>query len=98
MRTLLVVLDHPPINGLAYIIEAQEQMLVQQFVAERTVETFNVRVLVGLARLDVLDGHAMGFRPLHEALAQELGAVVGAQYLWQSTLVVQLLEDAYQPL
>lgn len=55
-------------------------------------------VLVGLARLEVLDGHAVGFGPLHERLTQELGPVVGSQYLRQSVVALQLLEDAHQAL
>lgn len=95
---LFVVFDHPPVNGLADVLQAQEQMLVQQFLAERAVEPLDVGVLVGLAGLDVLDGHAVRLRPLHEDLAQELGAVVGSQHLRQPVIVFQLFEDAHQPL
>jgi hypothetical protein len=56
-------------------------MLIQHLLAKRAVETFDVGVLVGLAGLDVLDSHRIGFGSLHEALAQELRPVIGSQYL-----------------
>ena len=76
--SLFVVFDHPPVDGLADVFQAQEQMLVQQFLAERSVEALDVGVLVGFAGLDVLDGHAIRLRPLHEHLAQELGDLLPA--------------------
>lgn len=75
--TLLVVLDAPSVSGLAHVVYAQEQVLVEQFLAEGPLEAFDVgALLVEFAGLDVLDRHTVGFRPLHEDLAQELGAVV----------------------
>jgi len=53
---LLVVVDHPPVRGFVDVLKASKQVLVEHFLAERAVETFDVGVLVGLARLDVLDG------------------------------------------
>jgi hypothetical protein len=77
MGTLLVVLEHPPVRRLAYVVEAGEQVLVQDLLAEGPVEAFDVGVLVGLAGLDLADGHAVELGPLHEGLAQELRAIVG---------------------
>ena len=78
---MLVVFDHPPVGRFTNIIDAGEQMLAQHLVAEGAVEAFDVRVLVGLAGLDVLDRHGIGLGPLHEGFAQELRAVVRAQHL-----------------
>ena len=77
MGSGLVVVDHPPVRGLANVFKACEQVVVQHFLAEGAVEAFDVGVLVRLAGLDVLDGHAIGFGPLREWLAQELRAIVG---------------------
>ena len=76
MRSVLVVLEHPPVGGLAYVLQSCEQVLVQHLLAEGPVEAFDVGVLVGFAGLDVLDRHGVGLGPLHEVLAQELRAVV----------------------
>lgn len=94
---MLVVLEHPPVGGLAHVVEAREQVAVEHFLAEGAVEAFDVGVLVGLARLDVLDGHAVGLGPLHESLAQEFRSIVGAQHLRQPMVALQLLEDPNQP-
>src|SRR3546814_16992599 len=56
----------------------------------------DIGVLVGLARLDVTDGHAVELGPLHEGFAQELRAVVGAQALRQAVVGLELFEDADQ--
>ena len=54
MGTSLVVLDHPPVGGLAKVFDAQEQVRIENLLAERPVEAFDVGVLVGLSRLDVM--------------------------------------------
>ena len=92
----LVVFDHPPPCGFADVFQAREQVLVEDFLAEGPVEALDVGVLVGLAGLDVLEGHALAFRPLDEGLAKKLRAIVGAQHLRQTALLLQLLEDAHQ--
>lgn len=96
MGALLVVLAHSPPGGLADVREAPEGVLVEHFLPERAVEPLDVGVLVGLARLDVLDRHALALGPLGEGLAQELGAVVGSQHLRQPLITLQLLEDPDQ--
>ena len=63
MGAFLVVVEHPPPRCFANVIQACEQVLVQDLLAERPVEALDVGVLVGLAGLDVLDGHALGLPP-----------------------------------
>ena len=96
MGTLLVVLEHPPVRRLAHIVEAGEQVLIQDLLTEGPVEAFDVGVLVGLAWLDVADGHAVELRPVHKRFAQEFRAIVGTQNLWQPVFALELLEDADQ--
>jgi len=64
--------------------------MVQQCLAENTVETFDVNVEI--ARLDAFNDHAIGFRPPNEYLIQELRYVVQAQHLRQSVLAMNLLD------
>jgi hypothetical protein len=96
MGALLVVVEQPPVRCFAHIVEAGKQVLVQDLLAEGPVEAFDVGVLVGLAGLDVPDGHTVELGPLHEGLAQKLRAVVGAQDLRQAVVALELLEDANQ--
>lgn len=98
MGSLLVVFDHPPVDGLSDIIQGGEQVLVEQLIAEGPVEAFDVSVLIRLARLDILDGHAVVLGPAGEGLTEELRAVVGSQHLGQATCPLQPIEDADQSL
>jgi hypothetical protein len=93
MGTLIVVLEHPPARRVAHVVEAGEQVLFADLLAEGSVEVFDVGVLVGLAGLDVSDCHAVELGLLHEGFAQEL---VGAQDLVQAVVALELLEDADQ--
>ena len=47
--SFLGVFQHPPVDGLADVVEAGKEMLVQQFVAQRAVEALDVGVLAGPA-------------------------------------------------
>ena len=96
MRSLLVVLDHPPPGGFPNVVEAREQILVEHLLAEGTVESFDEGVLVGFAGLDVLDRHALALGPLLEVLAQEVRSIVGTQHLRQSTFALELFEHPDQ--
>jgi len=61
--TLLVVFDHPTVSRLADVVEAGEQVLVQNLLSEGPLEAFDVGVLVRLAGLDVANCHCVG--PAH---------------------------------
>lgn len=88
---LFVVIDHPPMGGLADIVEAGEEMLVEHFFPEGAVKAFYERVLVRLAGLDVLDRHAIALQPAGKCFAQELGPVVGTHDLRQAMILPDLL-------
>lgn len=96
MGSLLVVLEHPPPSGLAHILEAPEEVLVEHFLPERAVEPLDVGVLVRLAGLDVLDRHALILGPLGEGFTQELRPVIGSKHLRQATLALEPPEDPDQ--
>lgn len=48
MGSQFFVFDHPPVRGLTDVAQAGEQVLVQDSLAERAVESFDIGVLVGL--------------------------------------------------
>jgi len=79
--SLLVVLDHPPVGGLAHVLEGGEQMWVEQLIAVGMVEPLDIGILVELAGLDVADGHPGLLDPSGEDLAEELRPVVVAKHL-----------------
>lgn len=94
--TVFVVVDVELPGGIADIFESGEQVLVKNLLAAGAVERLDVSVLVRLARLDVLDSHAVRFGPLHEGLTEEFGAVIRAQHLREWPLLSDTLEDAHQ--
>ena len=51
MQSLLVVLDHLRRHYLVHLVEASEQVEVQNLVAHRRIESFDEGVLVRLAGL-----------------------------------------------
>ena len=61
---------------LADVVQAGEQVAVKHLFPERAIEALDVRVLVRLAGLDVLDGYAAALGPGSERLAQEFRAVI----------------------
>jgi len=98
VRALLVVFDLPPVNRFPDVIEAHEQVGIEQFLSQRPVESFDISILVRFARLDVLDRIACRLGSADEGLAQELEAVVGAQHLRQASFLAQPLKHPHQPL
>lgn len=61
-----VVVDHPPVGGLADVVETGEQIQVEQFFAEGVIEALDEGVLIRLAWLDVLQCDAIGLEPVSE--------------------------------
>ena len=47
-RTVLVILDHPPVSCLAHLSQIYEQVQAEHFLAIGSVESFDVSVLVWL--------------------------------------------------
>lgn len=58
MGPFLVALEHPPVGSLTDVLQADEQVLIQQLIARYAIEPLDVRVLIRLARLDGPDRHA----------------------------------------
>lgn len=94
--SFLVVVHHPPVRLLADVVQVGEQMSVKHLFPEGTVEALDVGILVRLAGLNVLDGHATALGPSGECLAQKLRAVVRAHHLRQAVVALELSEHAHQ--
>ena len=97
MRALFVVFEHPPEGGLSYLIEVSEQVNVEDFVTVSPVEPLDIAVLIGLAGLDVPNGHATRRGPFRESLAQEFRSVVDAKDLRKPSFSLNLFEDPDEP-
>jgi hypothetical protein len=73
MGALPIVLDAPRFNLAPRIVERNENVFIQAFLAQARIETLDVRVLNRLARFDELQPYAMLVGPLVEHLAAQLG-------------------------
>ena len=76
MRSVVFVVVTPARDDLAGMAVTPEQMLVQTFIAQPTVERFNEAVLHRFARRDVVPLDAALLLPLKNGVRRQLGAVV----------------------
>ena len=71
-----VVVDPPCLDNPARGSKTAEQVLVQAFVAEPSVEALYKPVLLRLAGRDVVPQHALLLLPAQDRVRRQLGAVV----------------------
>ena len=94
--TLFVVFKHPCPCDFTHFIQVPEQPGVQHLGPVAAVESLNIRVLIRLARFDVVNHDIVVIAPVREYLTPELRAVVRAQHLWQAAFVLELFEHTHQ--
>ena len=76
MRSLVIVLLAPEADDLSGMSDVFEPVLVQAFVTQTAVETFDVAVLHGLAGIYEDMVYLLGIRPFIHRIAGELRTVV----------------------
>ena len=76
MRADIVVVVAPDRQLAPGVSQAVEQLLVQQLVAQRPIERFNERVLLRLARIDVVPLDPVFAGPLQDRPAGKFGSVI----------------------
>src|SRR4051794_959434 len=86
VRPDLVVGVSPSLDQHRCLLQAVEDLEVQQLVSELAVEAFAVAVSPGTARLDEERRHAAAPEPLANRRGDELGAVVGADVVGGAVL------------
>lgn len=65
--------------------QAREHVLVQALVTQLAVEAFDARVLLRLARLDVVPADPIGRPPEHRDAGQ-FGSILADDHLWDGSL------------
>src|SRR5712692_7887786 len=93
MRAFPILLDAPHFDLDPRIVERNEDVLIEAFLAQPRVETLDVRVLDRLARFDELQPYAMLVGPLVERPAAQLGTVIGLNHQRKPARALQPLED-----
>ena len=79
MGTFAIVLDAPFFDLAARIVERDEDVLVEAFLAQPRIEALDVRVLDRLARFDELQPHAVIIGPLVEHPAAQFRTIVRSE-------------------
>ena len=93
MGAFLIVLDAPLFDLAARIVERNEDVFIQAFLAQVRIEALDVGVLDRLARFDKLQPYAMFVGPLVERSAAQLGTVVGLNHQRSTTGGAKSLQD-----
>lgn len=97
MGTVLVVVDHPPVRGFSDIRQAVEQVQAEHFFPIRSVEPFDIRVLVRFSGLNIAKDHPRRLGPFDKIAAEKLWAVIGPQNIGESPFGAQPFKYANQP-
>ena len=74
MGPLAVVDPQPGVGQRPQLRDRLDEMRVEDLGAIAAVEPLDVRVLIRLARLDIVDRHAVGRAPIDEGLRREFRA------------------------
>ena len=76
VRSEGVVFHSPPLDEYLGLSEGVEDLSIQQFVSQFTVETFTVAVFPGAARFNVEGSYSCSFKPLTYRLGGEFRAII----------------------
>ena len=86
MRTHGVVVPSPSLDHNLGLVERVEDLPVEQFVTQFSVEGFAVAILPGAARFDIGGLGSDGRNPFPKCRCHELWAVIGTDVRWNPAL------------
>lgn len=95
MRSHTVVVEPPLFKATARFFDADEQMLVEAFIATLAVEALDEGVLHRLTGSDEAELDVTPMRPRINGATAELGAVIAEDRLRCATLLDQTLQDLH---
>ena len=98
MRPFALVVDAPRLDRALRVVEADQPVLVQAFVAACAVEALDERILRRLPRIDEIQHHPVRVRPGIERRAGELGPVVADDRARIPAYLRDAIEHARHPL
>lgn len=97
MWSACVVIDPPFFDGPSGVGQIGKPVLVQAFIAELSIESFDEGVLDGLARFDEVKPDAVTVRPFIQRLADQLRAIIDNDSARQLPCLRQALQDPDHP-
>ena len=89
---MVIVIESPTVDDPAGVRQAEEQLTVEQFVAQAAVEAFDIAVFPRAPLGDEQRLHAGSLEPPRHRLGYELGAVIAAQMFWCTSHGEQILQ------
>lgn len=98
MWSLFVIFDFPPVGGFPDLVQAPEQVQVENFIAISLVKAFDERVLVRFAGVYIPYLHPGLFGPGDEFTAEKFWAIIGSQHFRKATLQTETFKDPNQSL
>lgn len=98
MWPVFIVIDHPPVGGFSDFSQGTEQVKAEHFISIRSVETFDIGVLVWFSWLNVVNHHAGRLGPRNKVAAEKLWAVIGPKNIRQPSLRAQPFKYSNQSL
>src|SRR3954449_6974526 len=94
MGSVMVVVDPPSLDDLASSVQSAEQVLVEAFVAEATIEALDETILHRLSPSDVVPLDGVILLPLQDRSGGQLRAVVADDHQRPSALAREPLKLA----
>jgi len=76
MGSVVVVAMQPIGSHVTHFSQAVEDVAAERLRLVGLIESFQVGILRGFGRLDVLQGNALALRPLRQCVGEALGTVV----------------------
>ena len=92
MRPDFVVIAPPLLDFASCLIQRSEPLHIQAFVPKLAVETFNIAILHGLARLDEVVPNPMLLHPIQQRFAGEFWSIVRSNRLGIASKVGGLIQ------
>ena len=84
MWSFMVIIVLPLFGFFSYLIQSFKDVRIQQLRSNASIESFNIGVLCGLARLDKGQCYMMVFAPVVELSGDKFGSVIHPDHLRQS--------------
>lgn len=91
---MVVVISLPFEGFVPDFVQGSEDIGVEQFAADASIESLDECILHWLPGLDEGEGDLAILTPDDETVTDELRAVVDTDHLWEPTALLQLLQDA----
>ena len=96
--TVAIIILAPLLDETPGFCQGNENILVQAFIAEPSVETFHETVIGRFPRPTMRQANAMFLRPCIQGMACELRPIVRKESAWQASLQPKALQHLNHPL